>query len=90
MSMKYISKDITLNLNLQLCIGCSLCVTVCPHRVFLMENNKAKIDNKEKCMECGACASNCPTNAIKLDAGVGCATAVLASSSKIKPFKWMR
>ena len=90
MAMKYITKDITLNLNHELCIGCNLCVTVCPHRVFLMENSKAKIHNKEKCMECGACASNCPTNAIKLNAGVGCATAVLASSSKIKPFKWMR
>jgi ferredoxin len=28
-------------------------------------------------MECGACAKNCPVNAITVDTGVGCATAVI-------------
>ncbi len=28
-------------------------------------------------MECGACARNCPVDAIRVRAGVGCATAVI-------------
>jgi ferredoxin len=31
------------------------------------------------CMECGACATNCPASAITVDAGVGCAAAVIYS-----------
>jgi len=42
-----------------------------------MNENKAQIENKNRCMECGACAKNCPVNAITVDAGVGCATAVI-------------
>jgi NAD-dependent dihydropyrimidine dehydrogenase PreA subunit len=36
-----------------------------------MENKKARIANKEVCMECGACAKNCPTAAITVHSGVG-------------------
>lgn len=89
MALNYLSKDITLNLNDCLCIGCELCSVVCPHRVFQMQNNKSKIIAKDKCIECGACASNCPTNAIQLNAGVGCAIAVMASKNKRKLLKWM-
>jgi ferredoxin len=31
------------------------------------------------CMECGACALNCPTEAIEVNAGVGCAAAIIMS-----------
>jgi ferredoxin len=30
-------------------------------------------------MECGACALNCPSKAIKVNAGVGCAAAIIMS-----------
>jgi ferredoxin len=30
-------------------------------------------------MECGACALNCPAGALKVDAGVGCAAAIIYS-----------
>ena len=61
--MKYL-KTITLELNSQKCIGCRMCVEVCPHQVFGFENNKAFIKNKDHCMECGACDINCPVHAI--------------------------
>ncbi len=38
---------------------------------------KAKIVDKDRCMECGACAKNCPAGAVTVKAGVGCAAAVM-------------
>lgn len=73
----YISHLITLELDAPKCIGCGLCKTVCPHRVFQVEQKKAKIVKKEDCIECGACMSNCPVGAIHVEAGVGCAQAIL-------------
>lgn len=40
-------------------------------------NGCAKIINRDACMECGACVQNCPADAITVDAGVGCAAAVI-------------
>jgi len=42
-----------------------------------MDEMKAKIVEKDLCMECGACALNCQSNAIKVSAGVGCAAAII-------------
>lgn len=72
----YISHLITLSLTPEKCVGCGLCQTVCPQRVFVMEGRKAVIVKKDACIECGACMSNCPSGAILVDAGVGCAQAI--------------
>jgi len=37
------------------------------------------IQNRDACMECGACSRNCPASAIAVDSGVGCAAAVINS-----------
>lgn len=79
--LKYIDKYVTLELDEEKCVGCALCFTVCPHRVFEMKDRKSFIKDKNKCMECGACMSNCPVCAIKVEAGVGCAVAILSSSN---------
>nr|MDA8132475.1 4Fe-4S binding protein [Elusimicrobiota bacterium] len=34
------------------------------------------------CMECGACAGNCPVEALSLKKGVGCAAAVITGFIK--------
>lgn len=44
-----------------------------------MSDKKAKIEDRDLCMECGACANNCPVCAITVDTGVGCAAAVIMS-----------
>lgn len=89
MPFKYLSKDITLTLNQKKCVGCGICNNVCPHRVFNLENRKAHIVHLDRCIECGACMANCPVGAIKVEAGVGCATAVLASKKKKKRLPWL-
>lgn len=70
----------TLQFEPELCIGCGLCSTVCPHRVFAQDNHVATLVRGEACMECGACERNCPTGAIVVDSGVGCATALMLAA----------
>jgi NAD-dependent dihydropyrimidine dehydrogenase PreA subunit len=77
MKHKYLKNVATLRLSAEKCIGCGKCVEVCPHGVFSMNEKKAKIEDKDRCMECGACAKNCLVEAINVDAGVGCASAVI-------------
>jgi NAD-dependent dihydropyrimidine dehydrogenase PreA subunit len=72
----YLKNVVTLELNTDKCIGCGLCATVCPHRVFEMKEKKAVIVDVDVCMECGACSLNCPVEAINVKSGVGCAVAV--------------
>lgn len=77
----------TLQYKPELCIGCEMCSIVCPHGVFVLKENVAKLVSPEACMECGACQLNCPTGAIKVDSGVGCASAMIiaALSGKKEP-----
>ncbi|MFH1729345.1 MAG: mercury methylation ferredoxin HgcB [Pseudomonadota bacterium] len=80
--MKYLKDVVTLNLDKEKCTGCKMCIEVCPHAVFIMENKKAKIQDKDLCMECGACALNCEYGAISVKADVGCATALINAKLK--------
>ena len=77
MTHKYLKNVATLSCDAGKCSGCGRCAEVCPHNVFEMDGRKAKIVEKDFCMECGACALNCPAGAIKVNAGVGCAVAIL-------------
>lgn len=75
--MIYLKDVVTLELNSLKCTGCAMCTIVCPHEVFIMKNKKAFITDRDKCMECGACARNCPEGAIRVRTGVGCAAGIL-------------
>ncbi len=77
MAMRYLEGVVTLELDAQKCTGCRMCVEVCPHGVLEIAQRKARIVDRGACMECGACALNCPADAISVDAGVGCANAVI-------------
>ncbi len=80
MELKYLGLN-TLEYDADRCTGCKMCVIVCPRRIFQMEGKKAKVIDKSKCIECGACMKNCAFGAIKVDAGPGCAAAVLLSKA---------
>ncbi|MFC1669308.1 mercury methylation ferredoxin HgcB [Spirochaetota bacterium] len=75
--MKYLKNVTTLEFIADNCTGCGRCTEVCPHAVFKMEDKRAEVTDKNKCMECGACAMNCDYGAIKVNAGVGCAAAII-------------
>jgi NAD-dependent dihydropyrimidine dehydrogenase PreA subunit len=77
MDFRYIDNGISLKLDASACTGCGVCVEVCPHDVFRVENGKAEIIRREYCMECGACARNCAFSVITVNSGVGCAGAVI-------------
>lgn len=47
------------------CIGCGLCVNVCPTNVFSLNNKKSTVINITDCEGCKACYYQCPVNAIQ-------------------------
>jgi NAD-dependent dihydropyrimidine dehydrogenase PreA subunit len=81
-TMTYLKGVVSLELDTEKCTGCRMCIKVCPHEVFEIIEKRAVILNRDACMECGACMRNCPEEAIKVNAGVGCATAVINSILK--------
>ena len=82
MSLRYISNVVTLEYDPAKCKGCGVCVDVCPHAIFAMDdkNEKAVLTDRDLCMECGACMLNCPFDAIRVRPGVGCAWAIMMST----------
>jgi NAD-dependent dihydropyrimidine dehydrogenase PreA subunit len=83
--MKYLANVVSLRFDADRCTGCGQCVEVCPRGVFELDGQrdgradarKASITDRDLCMECGACALNCQFGAISVEAGVGCATAII-------------
>lgn len=76
---RYLEDIITLEFDAAKCTGCQQCTWVCPHGVFVMDGNRAKLVDRGACMECGACERNCAFDAIHVQSGVGCASAIIAS-----------
>jgi heterodisulfide reductase subunit A len=67
----YVSVDpIVSNVDKDVCIGCNLCVSLCPYQAIRMvkdENKKRKAETiVASCKACGICASHCPTFAISM------------------------
>ena len=76
-TFRYLPGVSTLYLNPDDCVGCGMGELVCPHGVFHIKSKKATIGDLDGCMECGACATNCPTNAVRVNPGVGCAAYII-------------
>ncbi len=80
MRMLYLPSVTTLEYDDTKCNGCAKCVEVCPHAVFAMEKKRAVLADRDACMECGACALNCPEGAITVRPGVGCAAGIITGA----------
>lgn len=48
------------------CIGCGICMHVCPMGCIQVENQHAGYKDTGKCQMCLACVQHCPENAIRL------------------------
>ncbi|MDR0512838.1 MAG: 4Fe-4S binding protein [Treponema sp.] len=46
------------------CIGCTMCVKVCPVDCISGEKKALHVIDQEKCIKCGACVDKCKPNAI--------------------------
>jgi NAD-dependent dihydropyrimidine dehydrogenase PreA subunit len=77
--MKYLRDATTLGYAREKCTGCGRCVEVCPHGVFVLTGKQVVVVERDRCIECGACMNNCEPGALSVDAGVGCAAALLNS-----------
>ncbi len=73
----YLKDVVTLKLDENKCVGCGMCLVVCPRAVFSLNNGTAEMVNRDACMECGACSRNCSAEALSVQSGVGCAAAVI-------------
>jgi NAD-dependent dihydropyrimidine dehydrogenase PreA subunit len=83
-AVRYLGKVVTLTFAVEKCDGCGRCWEVCPQAVFAPEagGRKARITDRDSCIECGACAVNCVPAAIGVRSGVGCASAVMRGAGR--------
>jgi len=79
----YLKNVASLRFDEQKCTRCGMCIKVCPRLVFEMQKS-LMITDKDRCIECGACMLNCPEAALWVDAGVGCASAMISGAIKGK------
>jgi len=75
--MNYLKNVSTLWIDREKCTGCGMCVEVCPRGVLEILDRKASITDLDACIECGACQRNCAFGALSVQAGVGCAQALI-------------
>ena len=80
MQLSYLKNVVTLEVEGEKCVGCGMCLAVCPHAVFEMDGREAVLVRPSACMECGACQKNCIKNAISVESGVGCASAMIRAA----------
>lgn len=46
------------------CVGCGICVDVCPQEVLELADGVVEVGNEDACVGCGDCVEECPMGAI--------------------------
>ena len=66
-------KEPKLEINIEACKGCLLCIDICPQKVLAVSDKVNKrglryvvLTDPEKCAKCGLCALVCPDCAIEI------------------------
>ena len=62
-----IDRGVTTHIDQEKCIGCELCVKVCPSQTISMQADKAHVTG-DRSLQCGHCAAVCPVDAVRVDA----------------------
>ena len=60
-----IDRKVTTVIDAQKCIGCELCVKVCPSDTISMQDGKARVTG-DLSLQCGHCAAVCPVDAVRV------------------------
>jgi len=62
-----ISGKTIVSINRDACIGCGVCVEMCPKHILCLDNeNKCVVSDQTKCDRLAGCERACPTDAIKI------------------------
>jgi nitroreductase/NAD-dependent dihydropyrimidine dehydrogenase PreA subunit len=62
-----IDRKVTTVIDPEKCIGCGLCVKVCPSETISMQDDKAWVTG-DRSLQCGHCMAVCPADAVRVDA----------------------
>ena len=62
-----IDRQVTTIIDPEKCIGCGLCVKVCPSDTMSMQDGKAHVTG-DRSLQCGHCMAVCPVDAVRVDA----------------------
>ena len=62
-----IDRRVTTIIDPEKCIGCELCVKVCPNETISMQGDKAAVTG-DRSLQCGHCVAVCPVDAVKVEA----------------------
>jgi NAD-dependent dihydropyrimidine dehydrogenase PreA subunit len=54
-------------IDLDFCIGCGICVAVCPQNILGLKEGRATVLNPNNCTICGKCLKECPARAVTLN-----------------------
>jgi formate hydrogenlyase subunit 6/NADH:ubiquinone oxidoreductase subunit I len=52
--------------DLELCVSCGACISVCPAGVLSLDSEKNLVMEKEKCHRCGICVDVCPRRSLSI------------------------
>jgi L-aspartate semialdehyde sulfurtransferase ferredoxin len=52
--------------DLERCVSCGACISVCPAGVLSLDSEKNLVIEKEKCHRCGICVTVCPRRSLSI------------------------